>query len=266
MRKPSLVCYAPAPEISVATRSVDRWKWRRQTRPEARTSSCPQARAGSAVSPYAAPPAGGIGGRQLLAAAPLDPPFRARTNALLRLIDAYDFEIDAANTWLRARLAGHTGYRTVQTLPGVGPTLAAVFVAEIGEAGRFADAARLCSWAGLTPRHRESDTKVHRSRITKQGSKLVRWAAIEAVQKTPSGCWLTSTRAGIAERRGRNIATVAVARKLLTLVCYGLPDGHIRALTRPRQAAGGSVSRQGTAPGREVGAGLTPATAARSPF
>ena len=44
----------------------------------------------------------------------------------------------------------------------------------------------LCSWAGLTPRHRESDTTVHRGAITKQGSKLVRWAAVEAVQKLPA--------------------------------------------------------------------------------
>jgi transposase len=179
----------------------------------------------------------GVRGRELLATAPLDAPFRARTSALLRLIDAYDFEIDTAAGWLRARLTGHDGYRTVQTVPGVGPTLAAVFVAEIGEVHRFADAAHLCSWAGLTPRHRESDTKVHRGRITKQGSKLVRWAAIEAAQKSPAGCWLTSTRAAITARRGRNVATVAVARKLLTLVYYGLRDGRIRALQAPRQAA-----------------------------
>jgi hypothetical protein len=36
---------------------------------------------------------------------------------------------------------------------------------------------------------------------------------------------------------GRNIATVAVARKLLTLVYYGLRDGHIRALASPVMAA-----------------------------
>ena len=72
---------------------------------------------------------------------------------------------------------------------------------------------------------------VHRGSITKQGSTLVRWAAIEAVQKLPASAgWLVANRARIAERRGRNIATVAVARKLLTLVYYGLRDGHIRAL------------------------------------
>ena len=45
---------------------------------------------------------------------------------------------------------------------------------------RFTSAAHLASWCGVTPRHRQSDTTVHRGPITKQGSKLVRWAAIEA--------------------------------------------------------------------------------------
>jgi transposase len=40
--------------------------------------------------------------------------------------------------------------------------LAAVFVAEIGNVHRFAGAPQLCSWAGLTPRHHESDTTVRR--------------------------------------------------------------------------------------------------------
>jgi hypothetical protein len=35
--------------------------------------------------------------------------------------------------------------------------------------------------------------------------------------------------------RGRNIAKIAAARKLLTLVYYGLRDGHIRAVAH-RQA------------------------------
>ena len=43
--------------------------------------------------------------------------------------------------------------------------------------------------------------------------------------------FMPATRADITARRGRNIATVAVARRLLTLVYYGLRDGHIRALT-----------------------------------
>ncbi len=53
------------------------------------------------------------------------------------------------------------------TLPGVGKVLAAIFVAEIGDIGRFDSAKKLCSWAGLTPKHRESDEVVHRGNITK---------------------------------------------------------------------------------------------------
>jgi transposase len=180
----------------------------------------------------------GLGGRQLLAAAPLDGPYRARVDACCRLIDALDFEIATVTSQLRGRLAGHPGHTAIQAIPGIGPTLAAVFVAEIGEVDRFPHPTRLVSWAGLTPRHRESDTTVHRGPITKQGSGLVRWAAIEAAQKIPASAgWLTSTRARIADRRGRNIATVAVARKLLTLVYYGLRDGHIRALHPAKAAA-----------------------------
>jgi hypothetical protein len=98
----------------------------------------------------------------------------------------------------------------------------------------------LVSWAGLTPRHRESDTTVRRGPITKQGSGLARWAAIEAAQKMPASAgWLVSSRARIAQRRGRNVATVAVAGKLLTLVySAGIvrrPAGSIRPPTSRRQ-------------------------------
>jgi hypothetical protein len=64
---------------------------------------------------------------------------------------------------------------------------------------------------------------------TKQGSRLVRWAAVEAVQRAGDGR-LAQARARIQERRGSGIGKVAAARKLLTLVFYGLRDGHIRCL------------------------------------
>jgi hypothetical protein len=69
----------------------------------------------------------------------------------------------------------------------------------------------------------------------------VRWAAVEAAQSAANAGWLAGTRDRIAQRRGRNIATVAVARKLLThayqTVYYGLRDGRIRALEQTRPAA-----------------------------
>jgi transposase len=113
----------------------------------------------------------GVGGRRLLAAVGLDGAYLARVNAYCRLIDAVGFEIDAVSGQLRARLCADPGYTAIQQVPGVGPVLAAVFVAEIGEAARFPDAARLVSWAGLTPRHRESDTTVRRGRTHEAGQR-----------------------------------------------------------------------------------------------
>ena len=175
----------------------------------------------------------GVGGQQLLDEVWLDPPYRAHVNSLRRVIDLLDEEIDTVRRQIATRLAGDPGYRAVQQIPGIGPTLAAVFVAEIGDVHRFPTPGHLASWAGLTPRHRESDTTVHRGHITKQGSALIRWAAIEAVQiLPPSTPILGTTRTKVGDRRGRNIGTVAAARKLLTLVYYALRDGEVRALHR----------------------------------
>lgn len=174
----------------------------------------------------------GLAGSQWLAEAPLDLVYRQRVNSLLELIDAYDGEVETFRRMIANRLAGHRGYRVIQQIDGVGPTFAAIFVAEIGEIARFARPEKLCCWAGLTPRHRESDTTVRRGPITKQGSTLVRWAAIEACQRTRPGTKLAADRARIIAARGRNIGVVAAARKLLILVYYGLRDGEIRALAR----------------------------------
>ena len=191
-------------------------------------------------------------GRAELAAAPLDRAYRARLNAYLRIVDTLDTEIVMADGWITARLTRDAGYQVIQQIPGVGPVWAAVFVAEIGDVTRFASARHLCSWAGLTPRHRESDTTVHRGPITKQGSALVRWAAIEAVQRIPASAgWLVATRAQIAERRGRNIATVAVARRLLDAgLLRAARRAHPRFATLDPQARSGLGSGAGVIFGR----------------
>ena len=120
----------------------------------------------------------------------------------------------------------------------IGPVLAAVFVAEIGDVHRFDGPAKLTCWAGLTPRHHESDTTVHRGHITKQGSRLVRWAAIESVKILPATSRIGAIREQVAHRRGnRNIGAVAAARRQLELVFYGLRDRHVRALHRSPRAA-----------------------------
>ena len=173
----------------------------------------------------------GVGGQKLLDDLQLDAPFNARIASLRRLIDAFTFEIDVVTKRTSAQLKTHRGFQAVQSIRGVGPVLAAIFVAEIGDVRRFARPQQLCSWAGMTPKHHESDTKVRRGRITKQGNPLVRWAAVEAVQGLREGP-LGHARVRIGERRGANIGKVAAARSLLTLVFYGLRDGHIRCLAK----------------------------------
>jgi transposase len=130
---------------------------------------------------------------------------------------------------IASALADHSGYQAIQAIPGVGPVFAAVFVAEIGDVSRFAGPRQLTSWTDLTPRHRESDTTVHRGH-TKQGSRLVRWAAVEAVVRQRGTTSIQVHHHRVADRRGRSIAKVAAARNLLTLVYYGLRDGEIRCL------------------------------------
>jgi transposase len=178
----------------------------------------------------------GLAGTELLDRLDVPAAYAARITSLRRLIEALDFEITLFAGMLRGRLARDAGYAAVQTIPGIGPTLAAVFVAEIGDVSRFAGPEQLTCWAGLTPKHRESDAHVSRGRITKQGSSLVRWAAIESVQILPKTTAVGQLRDRVAARRGRNIGKVAAARRQVEFVFYALRDHHVRAL-QPHGAA-----------------------------
>lgn len=159
--------------------------------------------------------------------------YETRVRSLRRLIKLYDTEITKLDARIADMFKDDEGYRVIQQLNGVGPVLAAIFCAELGDAERFRSAKAVCSWAGLTPRHRESDTTVHRGSITKQGSGLVRWAAVEAISKNHGDDPIKEHYRRVSERRGRNKGRVAAARKLLTLVYYGLRDGEIRSLVPP---------------------------------
>jgi transposase len=168
----------------------------------------------------------------------LPQPYAGKVTSLRQLAGELTTEITMLGEVIAELLAGDRGYRVIQQLPGIGPVLAAVIIAEIGDVRRFGSAARLCSWAGLTPRHRESDVKVTRGHVTKQGSRMLRWALIEAIQRVPRDSAIGSVKEALIARRGkeaRNIAKVAAARRLLTLVYYGLRDGQIRCL--PARAA-----------------------------
>ena len=117
---------------------------------------------------------------------------------------------------------------------GIGRYIAMLIIAEVGEVERFPSARHLCAWAGLTPTVRSSDGKARLGHISRLGSSTLRWALVEAAQHTQRGGGpLRQSFERIAKRRGRQVAKVAIARKLLTLCYYGLRDGEIRCLNVP---------------------------------
>jgi transposase len=173
----------------------------------------------------------GKGGSEFLAALELREPPRRRLESSLALIGDFDREIELATGEIDALAKHDDRVDVLCQLRGVGPYTAMLVIAEIGDVSRFSSARKLCAWAGLTPTVRSSDGKARLGHITKQGSRPLRWALVEAAQHTGRGGGpLRDSFERIAKRRGRKIAKVAVARKILTLCYYGLRDGEIRCL------------------------------------
>jgi len=85
----------------------------------------------------------GVAGARLLDQLHLGHAYALRVASLRSLIAAYDQEITMLGREVSTALAGDVGYLALQTIPGVGPVLAAVFVAEIGDVHRFASVLRL---------------------------------------------------------------------------------------------------------------------------
>src|SRR5439155_638715 len=139
----------------------------------------------------------------------LPQPYAGKVASLRQLNAELTGEITLLEQVIGDLLAGHEGYRAIQALPGIGPVLGAVIVAEIGDIRRFRRPEQLCSWAGLTPRHRESDTKVSRGHVTKQGSRMLRWAVCEAIQRQPADTRPRQVKDGIIARRGAEAKNTA---------------------------------------------------------
>jgi transposase len=178
----------------------------------------------------------GAGGGLWLDQLVLPAPYAGKVASLRALIAVLDGEIARLGQQAAGQLAGDRGYAALRELPGIGPVLAAVICAEIGDVTRFRRAGQLCSWAGLTPRHYESDTKVIRGHVSKQGSRMLRWALTEAIQHQPASARPRQAKEAIIARRGkeaRDIAKTAAARVLLTQVFYALRDGRVRCAGRP---------------------------------
>jgi transposase len=185
----------------------------------------------------------GQGGRRFLDQVQLREPIRQRLDSLLGLIGDFDREIELAKREIDTLARRDPRVDVLTQLRGIGPYTAMLLIAEVGEIERFRSARHLCAWAGLTPTVRSSDGRARLGHISRQGSPHIRWALVEAAQKAATGGGpLRSAFERIAKRRGRKIAKVAIARRMLTLCYYGLRDGEIRCLQAPGPASARPVT------------------------
>ncbi len=155
----------------------------------------------------------------------------------LALIDALETVTGRLDWEIHQRARSGPRVKVLTQLPGVGPFTALVILAEVGDVSRFGSARKLASWAGLTPTVRGSDRVAHYGHISKQGSVWLRWALCEAAQTAKRSPQFAAGYQAIATRRGKKIATTAVARKLLTRAWHLLTDAEHAAATQPAAAS-----------------------------
>jgi transposase len=146
---------------------------------------------------------------------------RAVVNDSVAVIDAVEPLVSALDMDIRKQAEGDPRVDALTTVYGIGVITAMTLVAEIGDIERFLSPRKLCAWAGFTPTVRNSADKIRHGHITKQGSVWVRWVLIEAAHRAKSKPPYAASYAAMARRRGQGIATVAIARKLLTR-CFWL--------------------------------------------
>ena len=191
-------------------------------------------------------------GRAWLASLELPAVSREVIDDDLALIDALQQPIDRLDWEVHQRAKAEPAVKVLTRLPGVGPFTALVILAETGDVSRFGSARKLAAWAGLTPTVRGSDRTVRHGHISKQGSAWLRWILCEAAQTAKRHPDFAGSYQAIARRRGKKIATTAIARKLLTRAYHLLTDAQITApLAAVPAPAGALTHREGPpSPGR----------------
>jgi transposase len=160
---------------------------------------------------------------------------RETVEACLRQIDFLAAEIAVIDRALAELALASEQMRRLMTLPGVSFVTAAALMGAIGDVGRFPTAGHLVSYIGFDPRVRQSGSEPARhGRISKQGPGEVRHLLVEAAwdaARTYGPLRVFAER--LAGKRGANVATVAVARKLVVIAWHMLTRGEDYAFARP---------------------------------
>ncbi len=163
----------------------------------------------------------GVRGRAWLAGLPLADDERLALEIALRLHDAVDAEVRAADRAVAAATSDDAGVRHLLSVPGLGPATASALCAVIGDVHRFPRPAQLVGYLGLDPRVHQSGVRSVTGHISRAGEAHVRGLLIEAAHagvRTPGP--LRAFYLRVRSRRGTGVATVAVARKLVVLAWH----------------------------------------------
>ena len=165
----------------------------------------------------------------------------------LAAIDGFDAQIAAVQGEIDARIAPFAAELAgLESVPGIGPRIAVVLLAEIGtDMSRFPSAAHLASWAGMCPGHDESAGK-RRSGRTRKGSVWLRTALVEAAQAAgrSKDTALGARYRRLTARRGKKKAAVAVGRLILELAYHLLSTGELYADEYARSVVQGDRERE----------------------
>lgn len=166
-------------------------------------------------------------GRAWLASLELPEHFRNSLDEYLATHDYLTKQIKKAEKNIEAVVKSNKQMKLLTTIPGVSYFSALTIMAEIGDISRFPSAKQLMGYAGVVPSVYASGDKVRRGRITKTGSRWLRWIMIEIAHKqarckrNPGLGWYYLK---IKKRKGSKTAAVATARKLLAVVWRMLVD------------------------------------------
>jgi transposase len=154
-------------------------------------------------------------GRQQLEGFQLGPWASRRRRDLLELLDRLNPTIAELSQAIEQEAENCPEAQRLMTHPGVGALTALAFVLILGQVERFECGKQVASYLGLVPLEKSSGKRRRLGHITKQGNSVLRFLLVEAAQATTRKDreW-RSKYFHLALRRGRNIAKVAMARRL----------------------------------------------------
>jgi transposase len=155
---------------------------------------------------------------------------RAVIEPLLEQLDLLTGEIERRNQHLEEMVKDLPEVEHLREIPGVGPVVATYFVLTIDNPHRFRNSRDVASFFGLRPSMRESASVSHFGRITKEGDPEMRRLLVQAAHAcllTKADSELKSWALALAERKGKNKAAVALARKLAVLMHHLWVTGEV---------------------------------------